>query len=61
MSMYQDILESVGISDSEVDDCLNWCADAEDAGTNYFGMTYEQGVRDAIEWLAGHRTEGPHE
>jgi len=35
-----------------IDDLLNQCAEAEDRGkTKYPGMTYEQGIRYALEWL----------
>lgn len=41
-------------ADAEIDDLLNKCLDAEDEGASkYPGMTYEQGVRAAIEWLTG--------
>jgi hypothetical protein len=37
-----------------IDDVLNKCADMEDSGENpFFGMTYAQGVRAAIEWMQG--------
>lgn len=41
----------------QIDACLNWCADAEESGTNFFGMSYEQGVRDAIDWLQGNGSD----
>jgi len=38
--------------DEEIDRLLNACAEAEDTGVSSFpGMTYEQGVRVAINWL----------
>lgn len=41
--------------ESSVDDVLNRCLESEDEGRSlYPGMTYEQGVRAAIEWLRGH-------
>lgn len=47
-------------SDTEIDDVLNTCADAEDEGkSQYPGMTYEQGVRVGIEWLLGMTDEAP--
>ena len=37
---------------SEIDDVINECAEHENSGTSkYSGMTYEQGVKAAIEWL----------
>lgn len=39
-------------SDQEIDDLLNDCAEEEGEGTTRFkGMTYEQGIKAAIEWL----------
>lgn len=49
-------------SDTNIDDVLNQCADAEDEGrSQYPGMTYEQGVRIGIEWLLGITDESPFE
>lgn len=45
----------------EIDDCLDWCVESFDKNTNYPGMTYEQGVKDAILWMQGNSTTGPHE
>lgn len=39
----------------EIDDVLNQCSDMEDSGKNpFFGMTYAQGVKAAIEWMQGY-------
>ncbi len=46
-------------TDEEINNTLNWCADSEEEGSNYPGMTYEQGVRDTIEWLAGDADTSP--
>jgi hypothetical protein len=49
-------------NDTDIDDVLNQCADAEDEGrSQYPGMTYEQGVRIGIEWLLGITDESPFE
>ena len=37
----------------EIDALLNKCVDAENFGSNYPGMSYEQGIKAAIEWLDG--------
>ena len=35
-----------------IDELLNMCAEQEDEGGSKFpGMTYEQGVKAAIDWL----------
>ena len=42
-------------TENEINNVLNECAEREDLGeTKYPGMTYEQGVRNAIEWLQGY-------
>lgn len=40
-------------TNDEIDDVIDWCLEAEESGTNYSGMTYEQGVRVAIDWMRG--------
>lgn len=43
------------INDEEVNDVLNQCADSEEEGASRWpGMSYEQGVKAAIEWLQGY-------
>jgi hypothetical protein len=54
MSMTMDIaFNATAVDDADMDQLLNWCAEAEDQGTHYHGMSYEQGIRDTLEWLAG--------
>ena len=49
-------------SQAEVDTLLNKCADASDAGeSQYHGMSYEEGIRDGIQWLIGELEENPLE
>lgn len=39
-------------TDEEIDAVINECADNENDGKSKFpGMTYDQGVRAAIEWM----------
>ena len=41
-------------TDDQVNDLLNRCAEAEEIGESaYPGMSYEQGIKAAIEWLEG--------
>ena len=41
-------------SDQEIWDLLNQCAEVEETGSsNYPGMSYEQGIKVAIEWIIG--------
>lgn len=47
---------------SEVDDVLNWAADAEDEGVKHFpGMSYEEGVSYALRWVFGLSDDNPME
>ena len=39
-------------TDEEINALLNECSEAEEFGkTKFRGMTYEQGIKAAIEWL----------
>ena len=40
-------------SADEIDDVLIWCFEAMDGPSNFPGMTYEEGVEDAIRWMQG--------
>ena len=41
-------------SEQEINELLNQCAEAEEMCTTKFsGMTYEQGIKEGIEWLIG--------
>lgn len=41
-------------SQQEIDQVINWAAQAEATGSSSFpGMSYEEGVRAAIEWMQG--------
>ena len=41
-------------SQKEIDEASDWCRDAEAEGmTHYGGMTYEQGVLAALDWMQG--------
>lgn len=49
-------------SDEEIDKQLNLAAEHIDEGiTLYKGMTYEEGVRDSINWLMGTQDDLPLE
>ena len=42
----------------EIDDVLNRCLDQMDkGGSTYPGMTYEDGIREAIDWLTSDNRE----
>ena len=44
----------------DIEALLNECVDAENDGrTEYFGMTYEQGIKAGIEWLTTKDTDRP--
>jgi len=43
---------------NQIDDVLNQCAEQiDEGGSKYPGMSFEQGVLDAINWLSG---DGPN-
>lgn len=47
-------------TDQEIWDLLNQCAEVEEAGSsNYPGMSYEQGIKVAIEWIIGDVKDHP--
>ena len=47
-------------SERELWDSLNHCAEAEETGaSNYPGMSYEQGIKAAIEWIIGDVKDHP--
>lgn len=49
---------SIKPTENEINEVLNACADAKDDGHSiYPGMSYEQGVAMAINWIRG---DGPH-
>ena len=44
-----------------IDKVLERCIDSNNVGSQYPGMTYEQGVLAGIEWVLGHIDEIPFE
>ncbi|WP_153837726.1 hypothetical protein [Bacteroides salyersiae] len=44
----------------EIDELLNQCSESEETGHAHFpSMSYEQGVKAAIEWLCGYVNDHP--
>lgn len=42
-------------SEEEIDELINQCVDSEETGeSKYHGMTYEQGIKAALEWVQGY-------
>jgi len=41
------------VEQNKIDEILNDCAEAHESGSNFHGMTYEQGVEAAILWVTG--------
>lgn len=41
-------------TEEEIIEVLNECSDAEENGSLYPGMSYEQGVKNALEWALGY-------
>lgn len=49
-------------SNEEIDDLLNECAEGIETGdSKYPSMSYEEGIRDAIDWITGTTDENPME
>jgi hypothetical protein len=48
-------------TDKELNDCEDWASQAEEDGSRYPGMTYEQGVLDTLHWMRGDADVGPHQ
>lgn len=47
-------------TEQEIWDLLNQCADSVETGiSNYPGMSYEQGIKAAIEWITGDVNDHP--
>lgn len=46
---------------AEIDEQLADAADSLDTGTNWPGMTYEEGVHAALTWVTGQSTTPPME
>lgn len=47
--------------DAEINRVLDKAMKAFDEGTNYPGMSYEQGIMDAIQWIVGETDDEPLE
>lgn len=42
-------------TDQEIDNVLNQCVESEEEGASRWpGMTFEQGVKAALEWMQGY-------
>ena len=50
----------IKLTQVQIDEVLNECAKQEEAGgSRWPGMTFEQGVEAALEWVSGDRTVSP--
>ena len=50
------------ITTEQIDDVVNDAYEnIEDGTTRWSGMTYEQGVADALQWITGDREDSPFE
>lgn len=44
----------------EIDDLADKCSEHQNAGTTKFrGQTYEDGIRNTLDWLAGDSDDNP--
>ena len=46
-------------TDQEISEVIGWCFEANDNGTYYSGMSYEDGIRAAIDWITGVSDDSP--
>ncbi len=47
-------------TDEEIDAVVNECTELENQGGSKFpGMSYEQGVKNALDWVVGNCDESP--
>ena len=49
----------VELQSEEIYDLMNWAQEGVDQGTRYPGMSYEQGILDALMWLDGSSDHNP--
>jgi hypothetical protein len=57
-----DMTYTINRTTAEIDRVRNWAVEAEAEGVRHFpGMSYEDGVAAAIDWLVGDRDEAPDE
>lgn len=47
-------------TEEEINELLNKCSEAEEEGASrYPGMTYEEGIHAAIDWMLGYNDDNP--
>jgi len=57
MSLLVQIADNIyKISDADMKKVDDWIFEAEAEGTHYAGMSYEQGMRDMLDFLTGNTT-----
>ncbi|QUE25353.1 hypothetical protein SEA_FIZZLES_59 [Microbacterium phage Fizzles] len=55
-------LQNTKVTDEQVSEAINDAYESIDEGTSRWpGMTYEQGVAAALEWVTGENPDGPFE
>lgn len=47
------------ITEDDIDRVIDWCHKGREYGSHYRGMSYEDGVIAAIDWLTGNVEEAP--
>lgn len=48
-------------TEEEINHVMNWADEGNNEGTHYAGMSYEEGITDALSWLCGDNTHAPDE
>jgi hypothetical protein len=55
-------MADLAVSEEEIDEQINAAVENMDSvGSKWPGMSYEQGVRDALEWVTGSSDDPPIE
>jgi len=51
----------IKVSNESIEEVMGKCFESDSTGSNFSGMSYEQGVLAAIDWLTGETTDNPLE
>ena len=49
------------ITQDDINRVIDWCHKGREQGSHYHGMSYEDGVMAALDWITGFQEEAPDE
>ena len=52
-------MKEIQVTQQQIDEVIGQCFEADLKGSTYPGMTYEQGVLAAIDWITGETEDNP--